>query len=132
MTATSADVAALRRSNRLLRSQLRAERRRAARTEAVLRRRLHGSPTVRHALRVASATYGVSTARLTRVALCESTLDPGAGNGPYLGLFQFGSRLWAATPYRDFPRTDPYAAALAASWAFSRGMSAHWPVCGSR
>lgn len=129
---STADVAALQRTNRVLRAQLRTERRRAERAQATLRRRLTMSPSVRHALRVASAAYGVSTARLTRVATCESTLNPSAGNGPYLGLFQFGARLWATTPYRDFPRTDPYAASLAASWALARGMDAHWPVCGTR
>lgn len=133
----------LERTNEALRDQLqrerarttrivRAERRRAARTIATYRRQINRSPSVRHALSVAAATYGVPASRLTRVAHCESTLDPNAGNGPYQGLFQFGSTLWSRTPYRDFPRTDPYASALAASWAFSRGMAPHWPVCGYR
>ncbi len=133
----------LERTNHALRAQLqrerarttrliRSERRRSARVIATYRRQLRRSPSVRHALQVAAATYGVPSARLSRVATCESGLNPGAGNGPYLGLFQFGSRLWSVTPYREFPRTDPYASALAASWAFSRGMSAHWPVCGRR
>lgn len=133
----------LERTNDALRDQLqrerarttrivRAERRRSAHVIATYRRQIHRSPSVRHALSVAAATYGVPASRLTRVAYCESTLDPSAGNGPYQGLFQFGSTLWAHTPYRDFPRTDPYASALAASWAFSRGMAPHWPVCGYR
>lgn len=88
---------------------------------------------VQHAIALAAATFGVSEDRLRRVASCESTLNPSAGDGRrYVGLFQFGAPLWRATPYRDFSRTDPYAAALAASWAFARGMRSHWPVCGYR
>ena len=102
------------------------------------RRAAHPRPRVRradpvaHALRIAAATYGVSEDKLRRVAKCESTLNPKARNGQYVGLFQFGMPLWRATPYGKFSRTDPHAAALAAAWAFSKGMSRHWPVCGRR
>ena len=72
------------------------------------------------------------TARLRRLATCESTLNPTARNGRYLGLFQFGAPLWRTTPHAKFSRTDPYAAALAAAWAFKRGMASHWPLCGRR
>lgn len=141
--APPADPAALQAQNDSLRAQLRSERRahardmRKARTArlALVRRyshQLRASPSVRHALKVASAAYGVPESRLTRVATCESTLRPGAQSGPYVGLFQFGTPLWNATPYREFSRADPYASALAASWAFSRGMDRHWPVCGRR
>ena len=91
-----------------------------------------GATVVNHALSVASAAYGVPLAKLRRVATCESTLNPRATNGQYAGLFQFGAPLWNATPYGRFPRTDPYAASLAAAWAFKRGMSRHWPICGRR
>lgn len=90
------------------------------------------SEPVQHALSLASATFGVPQDRLRRVATCESTLNPHAGSGRYVGLFQFGSPLWNRTPYAAFSRTDPYASALAAAWAFSRGMRSHWPVCGYR
>ena len=116
-----------------LRSQLRRERRAHRAAIARLRRGRVGYPTaVDHALSVAAATYGVPLRRLRRVATCESTLNPRATNGRYVGLFQFGLPLWSATPYGRFPRTDPYAASLAAAWAFKRGMSRHWPICGRR
>jgi soluble lytic murein transglycosylase-like protein len=104
------------------------DRLRAARTAARVAALEESS--VAHALRLAAASYGVDEARLRSVATCESGLRPHAKGGIYLGLFQFGSALWSTTPYRAFERTDPYASALAASWAFSRGMSSHWPVCG--
>lgn len=69
-------------------------------------------------------------ARLRAVATCESTLNPRATNGPYVGLFQFGSPLWGSTAYSRMSRTDPYAAALAAAKIFSEGGARHWPVCG--
>ncbi len=140
---TDPAVASLEERNDKLRHQLRMER---ARHQKVLRNerihrativrrfehRLRTRPSVQHALEVASATYGVPKERLTRVAICESTLRPDASNGPYEGLFQFGTPLWNKTPYREFSRNDPYAASLAASWAFSRGMASHWPVCSRR
>lgn len=117
-------------------TELRAEvaTQRRARSIAVARTRVRtpAAGTVDHALVVAAATYRVPVDRLRRVATCESTLNPAATNGRYVGLFQFGETLWNATPYGSFERSDPYAAALAAAWAFSRGMSAHWPECGRR
>ena len=114
-----------------LRRQLAAERRThkltVARTRAT-----RAAPSVDHALTIAAAAYGVDKAKLRRVATCESTLDPSATNGPYVGLFQFGTSLWHASPYGRFSRTDPYAASLAAAWAFSRGKAGQWPVCGGR
>ena len=115
-----------------LRAQLIAERRRHP-TDLTQRRRTSRSvPSVNHALALAAATYGVPVAKLRRVATCESTLNPKATNGRYVGLFQFGTPLWNATPYGRFSRTDPYAAAAAAAWAFKRGMARHWPLCGRR
>lgn len=120
-----------------LRAQLRRERAihagelRRLRTELRAARRTW-RPTVDHAIALAAATYQVDRGKLRRVALCESTLTPTATNGRYVGLYQFGLPLWNGTRYRWFDRTDPYAAALAAAWAFSRGMHSHWPECGSR
>jgi len=117
-----------------LRAQLAGERR--AHRNVIARLRHAGPGTgagnVDHALRVAASTYGVPLAHLRRVATCESTLEPTATNGRYAGLFQFGIPLWRTTPYMKFSRTDPYAASLAAAWAFKRGMHRHWPVCGRR
>lgn len=118
------------RHDRLLATTVRRER---SKRRAAVRRALQtggATGSVDHAIRVGAAAYGVSPSRLRAVAHCESTLNPGATNGPYAGLFQFGTPLWSKTPVREFSRTDPYAAALAAGWAFSRGMSSHWPHCG--
>lgn len=117
-------------ANDRLRAQLRRERTAHAR---MLRRYRHAAvarPDVRHAIALGAAAYGLPEGRLERVAFCESGFNSNATNGRYLGLFQFGSRLWNATPYRSFQRSDPYAASFAAAWAFSRGMARHWPVCG--
>jgi hypothetical protein len=143
VAATAAEVQSLNHTNDQLRRQLAKERARTVRlvrAERVKRQKLATSyrrsmrrgGTVDHALEVAAATYGVPESRLRRVASCESTLRTTATNGRYVGLFQFGNTLWRQTPYRSFARTDPYAASLAASWAFSRGMSSHWPFCGRR
>lgn len=117
-----------------LRAQLVSERRAHRAALARLHHSgLHRGPgSVDHALSVAASTYGVPLARLRRVATCESTLNPIATNGRYAGLFQFGIPLWRTTPYAKFSRTDPYAASLAAAWAFKRGMHRHWPICGRR
>lgn len=127
---SSAELSRARAQVAHLRAQIRRERRLH---RAALSRAGQGHPVgaaVNHALSVAAATYGVPLAKLRRVATCESTLNPLATNGQYAGLFQFGTPLWNATPYGRFPRTDPYAASLAAAWAFKRGMSRHWPICG--
>jgi soluble lytic murein transglycosylase-like protein len=84
------------------------------------------SDAVSQAIRLAAVAHGVSESRLRSVARCESTFNPHATNGPYLGLFQFGAPLWNQTPYRNFSRTDPYAASQAAAWAFARGWAGHW------
>jgi len=126
-----ADVARAEASTAALRAQLAAERR--DHRKAVARARdIRIAPSVEHALTIAAAAYGVPKAKLRAVAMCESTLNPKATNGRYAGLFQFGTPLWNATPYGRFSRTDPYAASLAAAWAFSKGMASHWPVCGRR
>lgn len=99
-------------------------KRRAAVTRAL--RTGGSSGSVDHAIRVAAATYGVSASHLRSVAYCESRFNPAASNGQYQGIFQFGPTLWSSTPVRSFSRNDPYAAALGAAWAFSRGMQSHW------
>jgi hypothetical protein len=126
-----ADLARAQAQTAALRAQLTAERRRHQ--KALARARTGRiTPSVEHALTIASAAYGVPKAKLHRVAVCESTLNPKATNGQYVGLFQFGPTLWSASPYGRLTRTDPYAAALAAAWAFSKGKGGQWPVCGRR
>lgn len=132
-TDQTAELAHARAQASALRAELARERRRdrvaVARATSPAR---SAKSSVDHALTIAAAAYGVPKAKLRRVANCESTLNPAATNGRYVGLFQFGTPLWSTTPYRRFSRTDPYAASLAAAWAFSRGMASHWPVCGRR
>jgi len=144
-TSSAERQAKLQRENIQLRAQLARERKRTKATVSKLHARHRSnlarvqknsraiqlrSSGVEHALRLASATYGVSYSRLRSVARCESGLRPHAKGGPYVGLFQFGQPLWNGTPYRDFARSDPYASALAGARAFSLGMASHWPVCG--
>ena len=139
----SARVLELTQTTRTLREQLRSERNRTTRLVRTERRRADdalrqarraaaNSSTVQHAIAIGAAAFGQSPDQLRRVATCESTLNPDAQNGPYTGLFQWGAPLWNNSPFREFSRSDPYAAALATSWAFSRGMSDHWPICGGR
>lgn len=87
---------------------------------------VRNSDSASRAIRLAAIAHGVSESRLRSVARCESTLNPYATNGRYVGLFQFGAPLWNQTPYRKFSRTDPYAASQAAAWAFARGWASHW------
>jgi hypothetical protein len=129
---TEATVAELREESSKLRRQLASERAAHRRTQQATRRQVPQRTEVNRALVIAAATYKVSVEKLRRVATCESTLDPTATNGRYAGLFQFGVPLWRTTPYAKLSRTDPYAASLAAGWAFKRGMHRHWPVCGRR
>lgn len=72
-------------------------------------------PTVDHAIALASYAYDVPLRDMRTVAACESTFNPYAKNGQYLGLYQFGLPLWSGLAFRNFARTDPYAAALAAA-----------------
>ena len=129
---TEATVAELRGESAKLRRQLSAERVAHRRAIQTARRAVPQRAEVNRALAIAAATYHVSVGKLRRVATCESTLNPTAKNGRYAGLFQFGIPLWRTTPYRQMSRTDPYAASLAAAWAFKRGMLRHWPICGRR
>lgn len=117
-------------ANEKLRAQLKRERAAHARELRRIRGAAVARPDVQHALQLGAAAYGLPKGRLENVAFCESRFNSHAKNGQYSGLFQFGSRLWNATPYRSFDRTDPYASSFAAAWAFSRGMARHWPVCG--
>lgn len=72
-----------------------------------LRRRWR--PTVTYAFRLASAVTGVSYWHLRSVAWCESTYNPFARNGRYLGLFQLGWSPFGLDPF------DPIANALSAA-----------------
>jgi soluble lytic murein transglycosylase-like protein len=80
-------------------------------------RRVH-EPTVRTAAFLAGRAFGVDPWALLRVGDCETggTFDPYAANpSGALGWLQFMPGTWAHTPFAAFPRTDPYAEALAAA-----------------
>lgn len=68
-------------------------------------------PTVDYGLQLAAHAYapfgGPSYSKLRAVAMCESTLNPFATNGQYVGIFQ---AHWA--PFGTFSRNDPVAQAL--------------------
>lgn len=97
-----------------LRDQLRKERVTTESLRTELRAaRNQVKPSVDHAIHLASKAFGVPLKDMRTVAKCESTFNPYARNGKYLGLFQAGPAFWAATPFTAFDRTDPYANALA-------------------
>lgn len=83
----------------------------------------------------AAVAYRLSPAYLTRVAKCESQLDPTvtSKNGLYHGGFQFSNRTWvwmsSQAGYEGYSPYDPEAAAYTAAWAFSHGYASHWPRC---
>ena len=112
----------LRRELRTTRAQLRTATR--ERNQARRAARRVWRPTVDHALALASYAYDVPLQDMRTVAACESTFNPYAKNGQYLGLYQFGLPLWSGLAFRNFARTDPYAAALAtAKYVRDHG---HW------
>lgn len=84
--------------------------------------------SVQCSLQLASSIYNVPLSRLTCLALRESTFNPFAQNGPYLGLMQFDAPTWRLTPYSHRPRTDHEASALAAAYLISQGQSSRWPI----
>jgi hypothetical protein len=75
---------------------------------------------VRHLIGVIATAVGVDPAAARRVAWCESRYTPGAANGRYLGVYQFGAPLWSTTPFRGYPRTDAAANTAAAMWVVRR------------
>ena len=103
----------LRRELRTARAQLRTATR--ERNQARRAARRVWRPTVDHAIALASYAYDIPLQDMRTVAACESTFNPYAQNGRYLGLYQFGLPLWSGLAFRNFARTDPYAAALAAA-----------------
>lgn len=67
------------------------------------------------------AAFGPYAAQATRVAMCESSLNPSAHNpSGASGLFQFLPSTWAETPWRSYSPYNAWAAANAAHWLFVR------------
>jgi hypothetical protein len=79
-------------------------------------RRNHGYG-VQHALRLASAMFGVPLSQLENVGQCESHLEPTERNrtSTASGLFQFLDSTWTRAGLPGFSVYDPYANALAAA-----------------
>lgn len=82
-----------------------------------------------------SAQYGVDPNKIRYTAICESGFNPGATNGPYVGLFQFDSRTWQT--YRNRMGKDSGVALRAnaeeavqtAAYVYSIGATGIWPHC---
>lgn len=79
--------------------------------------------------------YGVDPNVLRYIALCESEFRPGARNGPYYGLYQFGAVTWSnfrkqmhEDPSPDL-RTNAEEAVQTAAYALSLGKRGIWPNC---
>lgn len=64
----------------------------------------------------------------------ESSWDPYARSGPYLGLAQFDPPTWMETPQgrAGRVRTDPYAAIDAMAWGVVNLGYGRWPVTSRR
>lgn len=64
----------------------------------------------------------------------ESTWQPWARSGPYLGLAQFDVPTWMSTPQgrAGLSRTDPYASIDAMAWGVVHLGYGRWPVTSRR
>lgn len=79
------------------------------------------------AIRVACAAYRVSCSDLFRVARCESSLDPFATNGRYLGLFQLGPSHLSDPVIQATSPFNPYANAIhTARYVAAHGWGSQW------
>lgn len=72
---------------------------------------------VMHAIRIASALYGVPLGEMLRVGACESHLTATSQNrtSTAAGVFQFLDSTWARAGVPGFSVLDPYANAIAAA-----------------
>lgn len=85
---------------------------------------------VRGCVRRGARRYRVDEGLMMRIAYCESTMNPSATNGQYVGLYQFGANAWSRTPYARRSRFSAKWSSLAASYAFSRGRAGEWECRG--
>lgn len=82
-----------------------------------------------------AAQYGVDKNVLRHVAICESGFNSGATNGPYAGLYQFGTNTWQNIRKEIGEDTNPdlrYVAKDAvqtAAYALAKGRGGMWPNC---
>lgn len=83
-----------------------------------------------------SSEYSVAKDLLTRIAYCESRLNPNAVNRDYAGLFQFTQSLWTQTRQLMGQNPDinlrfnPEEAIRTAAFLVSQGHLSVWPNCG--
>jgi hypothetical protein len=105
------------------------QRRRLAREVRALHRDVERrfSETATSAIRVACTAYQVSCSDLFRVARCESSLDPYATNGRYLGLFQLGPSHLSDPIIQATSPFNPYANAIhTARYVAAHGWGTQW------
>jgi hypothetical protein len=94
--------------------------------------RLHqGRYGVDHAIRLASALYGVPLSEMRRVGTCESHLTPTSKNrsSTASGLFQFLDSTWNRAGIPGFSVFDPYANAIATARLVTRDHGWHEWSC---
>jgi soluble lytic murein transglycosylase-like protein len=79
--------------------------------------------------------YGVDPNVLRHIATCESGFNAQAVNGPYVGLYQFGSSAWISNRVlmgEDASldlRFNAEESAQTAAFVVSRGIKNIWPNC---
>ena len=82
-----------------------------------------------------SGEYGVDIEILKRIADCETSYNPQARNGPYLGLYQFSENSWISNRTEMGQDTNPDLRLSAeesiktAAFLISRGKLFLWPNC---
>lgn len=90
-------------------------------------------PSVYEAAVIAGHVYGVDAGDMLAVARCETggTFDPYTYNrsSGATGAWQFLRSTWNTTPWRLWPRTDPYVQALATAAIVRHDGGWHQWVC---
>lgn len=79
-------------------------------------------------------TYPTLAPRLNCIIVGESSWNPLARSGPYVGLAQFDYGTWLETPQgrAGASRTDPYASIDAMAWGVTHLGYQRWPVTSRR
>jgi len=79
-------------------------------------------------------SYPTLARRLDCIIVGESSWNPLARSGPYVGLAQFDYATWLETPpgRAGASRTDPYASIDAMAWGVTHLGYQRWPVTSRR
>lgn len=95
----------------------------------------HTSQQVSELIERFSGQYAVDPNVMRAIAICETSFNYQAINGPYWGLYQFGPTTWenlrkqmGEDPNTDL-RLNPEEAAQTAAYAVSQGKRGIWPNC---